>query len=126
VGRRDKARQRLLKTLHESTSDLVKVTRKAPRQVRMFSTATSVSFATDMANHRTVIELVAGDRPGLLAETSQALRDLNIFILMAKIVTVGERAEDVFYVTDKDNQPLSPELLEQLRTALVSDTANKG
>lgn len=119
-NRREKILSRLLTTLRSGEEGSVTITRKAPRQVRMFSTSTRVNFAEDARNNRTVMELIAGDRPGLLAETSQALRELNIFIRMAKIVTVGERAEDVFYITDSNGRPLSAELQEQLRTALVS------
>jgi [protein-PII] uridylyltransferase len=37
----------------------------------------------------------------------------------AKIMTVGERAEDVFYLTDFDNRPLSAAAAERLRDRLV-------
>ena len=37
----------------------------------------------------------------------------------AKIMTVGERAEDVFYVTDFENRPLSGAAAEQLKERLV-------
>jgi [protein-PII] uridylyltransferase len=37
----------------------------------------------------------------------------------AKIMTVGERAEDVFYLTDFDNRPLSNAAAERLRDHLV-------
>ncbi|MGI9289725.1 MAG: [protein-PII] uridylyltransferase [Gammaproteobacteria bacterium] len=123
-GRRNKIRQRLLDTLGDSDKGPVKVTRKAPRQVRMFSIPTQVEFASDKKNSRTVMSLTASDRPGLLAETGQALRDLDIFIFMAKIVTVGERAEDVFYITDNQNLPLSEDMEKQLRENLVSSTSD--
>jgi [protein-PII] uridylyltransferase len=119
-GRREKIRLRLLNALKASNESLVSTTRKAPRQVRMFSTSTEVYFATDETNNRTVMEIVSGDRPGLLAETGEALRNLNIFIQMAKIVTVGERAEDVFYITNDQSKPLSEAIQEELREALVS------
>lgn len=38
----------------------------------------------------------------------------------AKIATLGERVEDVFFITDADNQPLSdPELCRRLQDAIV-------
>ena len=125
ASRREKVRQRLLAALLAEDTNEVKVSRKAPRQVRMFQTSTRVNFAEDARNQRTVLELVAGDRPGLLAETSQIFRRLSIFIRMAKIVTVGERAEDVFYVTDSSGKPLSNDLQEKIRAALVSAEENK-
>ena len=53
-----------------------------------------------------MLELTAGDRPGLLCEVGQVLMQERIELHAAKIMTVGERAEDVFYVTDFENRPL--------------------
>ena len=40
----------------------------------------------------------------------------------AKIATLGERVEDVFFVTDADNQPLSdPQFCLRLQQALVKE-----
>ena len=41
----------------------------------------------------------------------------------AKIITVGERAEDVFYIWDECDKPLTEEACESLRTALVDALA---
>ena len=95
------------------------MTRRPPRQVRMFSTATLVSFAADETNDRTVMEIVAGDRPGLLCQVGQVLRSHQVGIQAAKILTVGERAEDVFYVTDPAGAPLTPELCDLLKQAVT-------
>jgi [protein-PII] uridylyltransferase len=48
----------------------------------------------------TAIEISGKDRPGLLYEVTRALSDLNLNIGSAHIATYGERAVDVFYVTD--------------------------
>jgi [protein-PII] uridylyltransferase len=40
------------------------------------------------------------DRPGLLYELTTALSKLNLNIASAHVATFGERAVDVFYVTD--------------------------
>ena len=66
------------------------------------------------------MELVAGDRPGLLSEVSKVLRNNHVYILNAKILTVGERAEDVFFVTDHKNRPLSEEACKTLRHSLIT------
>ena len=49
------------------------VSRRAPRQVRMFNTPTTITVSTDERNHRSVLELVAGDRPGLLCDIGKVL-----------------------------------------------------
>ena len=61
-GSRD--RSRLLKALAERQRPGAAVTRRAPRQVRMFTTPIQVAISRGPKNRRTLIELVAGDRPG--------------------------------------------------------------
>lgn len=48
----------------------------------------------------TVIEVTGLDRTGLLHDMTRALADLNLSIGSAHISTYGEKAIDVFYVTD--------------------------
>jgi len=57
--------QQLTRALAKPDDATVTVTRRAPRQVRMFTTPTQISFSEDPVNQRTIIELIAGDRPGL-------------------------------------------------------------
>ena len=47
-----------------------------------------------------MIEISGLDRPGLLYDLTTALGKLNLNIASAHIVTFGEKAVDVFYVTD--------------------------
>lgn len=82
------------------------VTRRIPRQARMFDTPLRVHFSHDERNHRTALEIVAPDRPGLLSEIGRVFTDCGIRLHNAKIATVGERAEDVFFITDSVGEPL--------------------
>jgi len=88
--------QGLWRNLQQAEDSPATVTRRAPRQVRMFSTPTQVNFSVDSRNGRTILELVAADRPGLLSEVGKVFRTERVAINGAKIMTVGERAEDVF------------------------------
>lgn len=85
----------------------------------MFTTPTLVSFGSDDINNRTVIEIVASDRPGLLSQIGQVLRNHEVSIQAAKILTVGERAEDVFYVTDPDGNPLTEVACQRIEAGLI-------
>ena len=49
--------------------------RLAKRQLRHFQTPTQVRFSDDPRNGRTVMEVIAGDRPGLLSAIGWALAD---------------------------------------------------
>jgi len=111
---------RLGKVVAEREAPAPTVTRRAPRQVRSFTTATQVAFSEDEARRWTILELVAADRPGLLSEVGKVLWDGGIDLHGAKILTVGERAEDVFYVTDDAGRPLDAPRRERLAETLVS------
>ena len=66
-----------------------------------------------------MLELTAGDRPGLLCDVGKVLMAERIELHAAKIMTVGERAEDVFYVTDFDNRPLDAPAEQRLKDRLM-------
>ena len=57
----------------------------------------STSVPDDKGTHY-ILEVVAGDRPGLLARIAYVLANANVNVASAKINTLGERAEDVFLV----------------------------
>jgi len=78
------------------------VARKAQPRARLkaFTLETSILVDNSWSNQFTVIEASGLDRPGLLYDLTRAISDLNLNIASAHIVTFGERAVDVFYVTD--------------------------
>ncbi len=97
-ARINKVRRSLTRILTAPSDKVSPVTRAAPRQARMFTTKTSVDFGRSTSDDHTVLELRAADRPGLLSTIGQVFIEQGIDIEAAKIVTIGERAEDVFYV----------------------------
>ena len=109
----------LWRALNQPEDALPTVTRRAPRQVRMFSTPTQVNFSVDNRNERTILELVAADRPGLLSEVGKVFRAERVAINGAKIMTVGERAEDVFYISGADGGPLPEQVCRRVQDGLV-------
>jgi [protein-PII] uridylyltransferase len=111
--------QQLEHALSKPDDATVTVTRRAPRQVRMFSTPTQIAFSEDPVNQRTIVELIAGDRPGLLSQVASVFMSERADIYTSKIMTVGERAEDVFYVADQAGRPLSSERRERLALRLT-------
>jgi [protein-PII] uridylyltransferase len=106
-------------SLRSSDHAPLAVSRRAPRQHRAFRTAMQISVTTDERNKRTVLEIVAGDRPGLLCDVGKVLMQERIDLLAAKIMTVGERAEDVFYVATLNGQPLDEAAGTRLQQRLL-------
>jgi [protein-PII] uridylyltransferase len=84
----------------------------------MFSTPVQINVSRDPSNPRTIIELIAGDRPGLLFQVAKVLDQERVALQNAKIATVGERAEDVFFVTTTQHQPLDDQQSERVGKAL--------
>ncbi|WP_236207094.1 [protein-PII] uridylyltransferase [Pseudomonas tohonis] len=97
------------------------IQRRVPRQLKHFAFAPQVTISNDAQRPVTVLEVIAPDRPGLLARIGRIFLDFDLSLQNAKIATLGERVEDVFFVTDADNQPLAdPELCQRLQAAIVS------
>jgi len=125
-ARLEQIRSRVIHALTTETSERTMARRRVPRQARMFQTETNVFFYQDAANRRTVMELVASDRPGLLSEVGRVLRDHEIAIQTAKVLTIGERAEDVFYITNAHHEPLDEPTCGRLRLALIEALSHSG
>lgn len=97
----------------------VLVQRRLPRQLKHFDVRTQVNLSNDLVHQRTVVEVITLDRPGLLARVGRIFMEHGVNLQNARIATLGERAEDVFFLTDAAQQPLSdPELCERLCAAL--------
>jgi [protein-PII] uridylyltransferase len=119
-SRMTKIRRSLTRVLTASDDDVAKVTRVRPRQARMFTTKTKVEFSPETTRGLTVMELDAADRPGLLSKVGKVFVDEGVDIDAAKVMTIGERAEDVFYISDESGNPLEEEAKSRLRDALIS------
>jgi [protein-PII] uridylyltransferase len=81
-------------------------TRRSSR-IGAFSVPPEVLIDNTLSNQFTVVEVAGLDRPGLLYELTSALSDLNLDITSAHITTFGEKAVDVFYVTDLTNKQIT-------------------
>jgi [protein-PII] uridylyltransferase len=86
------------------------------RQLRHFPLTPEIRMFPDDKGTHYILEVVAGDRPGLLARIAYVLAQANVNVASAKINTLGERAEDVFLI---DGARLHDEhALLRLETAL--------
>lgn len=109
---RDQHRQvqicaKLRECLLHPTEEPIAVQRREPRVIKHFTVPTQVYFHEDPHNRHTIIELIATDRPGLLSKVGQAFDRSHIRLRNAKISTIGSRAEDIFYITDENDHPLT-------------------
>ena len=100
-----------------------------PRQLKHFPIATKVNFSLAPNQQQTLMEVITQDRPGLLYQVALALQQCHVNLDAAKVSTYGERAEDIFFVTNHDNRPISKEeqacLHEQVLQRLTDQTPLK-
>ncbi len=114
---------RVVELLHAALRDpaTVRPARRAmPRHLRHFRMAAKVSFDDVEGGLRTRLGLVGTDRPGLLADVAQVFRVHGLRVHDARIATFGERVEDIFLLSDRDNRALQPDSIEPLRAALTT------
>jgi [protein-PII] uridylyltransferase len=103
--------------------------RRARRSSRMtaFTVPPEVLIDNTLSNHFTVVQVSGLDRPGLLYELTSVISDLNLDIASAHITTFGEKAVDVFYVTDLTNKKIaSPQRQKAIQDRLLAILAADG
>jgi len=105
-ARKDRVQQRLIEELDDPEDYPDIIHRRTSRQLKHFAFPTEVIFYNDTVNQRTVMEVITPDRPGLLARVGQVLLEHRVRLTNAKIATLGERVEDVFFVTDEHGHPI--------------------
>ncbi|GAF59764.1 LOW QUALITY PROTEIN: uridylyltransferase [Psychrobacter sp. JCM 18902] len=112
-------KQRLINAFKDPT--VLKLTNKRiPRQLRHFEVTTVINFEFNEASDQHIMSLETLDQPGLLARVGQVFLQEKIEVHAARITTLGERAEDMFYISDQNDEPLSAARLEALRSALMA------
>jgi len=71
---------------------------RIPRHLRHMPLTPEIQIFPDDKGTHFILEVVAGDRPGLLATIAYVLAQANVNVVSARINTLGERAEDVFLI----------------------------
>jgi [protein-PII] uridylyltransferase len=108
-------------------AELIEKRRGVGARPRAFHVAPEVALNDTSSDRFTVIEVGGLDRTGLLYDLTATLSDLSLDIASAHVTTFGERAVDVFYVTDLTGRKIaSPERIATIRTRLLGVLAADG
>ncbi len=94
-------------------TQLLEKRRFAPPRVEAFTVPPEVYVNNALSDVFTVIEVTGRDRTGLLYELTNALSDLSLDIASAHVTTFGEKAVDVFYVTDLTSKKIESDTRQQ-------------
>ncbi len=89
-------------------------------RLEAFQVDPSVSIDNSLSEELTVVEVSGRDRTGLLFDLARILASLKIDIHSAQIATFGEKAVDVFYITDRNRKKITREATQKkLRESLL-------
>jgi len=80
--------------------------RRTPRQLKFFSIPTQAYLSTMEDKDFSTLEVISADRPGLLATLASIFVEFKLNLINAKIATLGERVEDIFFITDEQHCPI--------------------
>ena len=125
-ARREEIRRALARGLRNPGRAVYPTNRLPRRQMRSFPIPARVAFDEHPAHGRTVMEVVCGDRPGVLSRIGWALAGTGTSVHGAKIATFGERAEDVFRLTSRSGRPLDAQERESLRAHILRALGPRG
>jgi len=98
--------------------------RRLSRAQAHFKIQPKISYSEDPQHQHTCLFLITGDRSGLLATISHIFLNERIHLHNAKIVTAGERVEDMFFISNQDGKILSKDEQDSLRLKLVHGLAS--
>ncbi len=90
------------------------------RQVKHMPIKTSIQIKPELGSNNHILEIITGDRPGLLSLLANTLLRLDIHLQTAKINTLGKRAEDTFLISARNNVALTEQQLQKLQEQLAS------
>jgi [protein-PII] uridylyltransferase len=95
-----------------------------PRKMKLFETTPSIQFQTNEQQNHTVMELKTHDRPGLLSSIAQAFLQQDIQLCNAKLITLGDQVEDVFFISTLTGEPLNSVEQDNLQRQLTMTLSN--
>lgn len=99
--------------------------KRIARKLKHFSQHVETELINSDDKPYTTIEINCPDKPGVLASIGKVFAEHNIQLQNARIATLGERVEDLFYVLDSEFRKItSPDEIERLQNDLKQELAS--
>ena len=86
---------------------------------RAMSRAGARALVVPGTGERTLVEVRAADRPGLLHDIGRALGEAEIDVRSAHVATVADQTLDTFRLTVRDGEPLPPAAVARAIAAII-------
>ncbi|MDP1932518.1 MAG: [protein-PII] uridylyltransferase [Gammaproteobacteria bacterium] len=117
----------LLKAFLAEPEKHLKVSNKRiDRKLKHFSKHVETEIINSEDKPHTTLEINCPDQPGILASIGKIFADHEIQLQNARIATLGERVEDLFFIVDANNQKITdPEDIAELENAIKQELGSR-
>ena len=122
AARRNQIVTLLREYLSEPTRYLRGPETRIARKLKHFSQHVETELINSDDKPYTTIEINCPDKPGVLASIGKVFAQHNIQLQNARIATLGERVEDLFFVLDSDFKKITaPEEIDRLQNEIKQE-----
>ena len=91
------------------------------RKDKYFAHGIEINWLNSPERRHSTIEINCPDQSGILASIGKILAENEVNIVDARLTTLGERVEDLFFVTDHADRPITDSaVIEKISTELKS------
>ena len=94
---------------------------RVSRQVKHMPIQAQITIKEEQENNNHTLDMVANDRPGLLATVAQQFLKHDVELHNAKINTLGNRAEDTFLISARNGEKLDFQRIQSLHQSLLKN-----
>lgn len=110
--------------LAEPSAHLRVSKKRASRKLQHFGQQVEMDIINKEGQPWSTLELNCINKPGILAAIGKVFAEQDVQLLNARIATLGERVEDLFFIADANDQPITdPAQIERLQAALSQELA---
>ncbi|MGK0409471.1 MAG: [protein-PII] uridylyltransferase [Shewanella psychromarinicola] len=113
-------RKQVINKLHQVLDKgMILSKKRQSRRHQSFDNQPNVEFLHSRKSNRSLVNVSALDTSEFMEQIASTFRELDLHIHSATISTVGERADNVFLLSNKDDQQLTPDQQQQLSATLM-------
>ena len=117
-----RAAQDIVEKITAQLNDLDNIPAYCPvqlsKKMTLFKTAPVINFQVNEQYKHTILELYTHDRAGLISTVAQVFLKCDIQLIDAKLITLVDQVEDVFFIMTQQSKPLNESEKDHLKSAL--------
>ncbi len=112
----------LCEYLAEPSAHLRVSRKRRSRKLQHFGQQVETAVINKEGQPWSTLEVNCIDKPGILAAIGKVFSEHEIQLMNARIATLGERVEDLFFIADANDQALrDPQIIEKFQKALQQE-----